>query len=108
MSSLQCNAINTAGISAITPASAFSLLTNVSANINIGTTGAQITTVNSKLTSTGLLTASAGLTIPSGSKTVCNTIESTGIGQAGALFTNITKSATGISIGNSTGGAVSI
>jgi len=102
MSSLQCNAINTAGILAITPASTFNLLTNVSGNINIGTTGTQTTLVNSKLTSTGLLTASAGLTIPSALKLTCNTIESTGVGQAGSLFTNITTGSVGISIGTAT------
>ena len=69
MSSLQCNAINTAGIAAITPASAFNLLTNVTGQINIGSSGVQTTVVNGKLTSTGALTAPAGIT--------CSDIDST-------------------------------
>lgn len=87
-----------------------SIATESTGLISIGrsTGGAQQTTVNGKLTSSALLTASSGLTIPLGQKMICNTIETTATNQSGALFTNITNPANVISIGNSTGGAVQI
>ena len=93
MSSLQCNAINSASISAITPASAFNLLTNVTGAINIGSTGSQTTTVNSKLTSTGLLTASAGIT--SNAKITVSSLETSAPNVAASLWTNISNANAG-------------
>ena len=106
MSSFQTSAIKTSGISAITPASTFDLLTNVSGAINIGTTGTQTTTVNGKLTSTGMLTASAGIT--SNAKITVSSLETNAPSAAANLFNNISNANAGISIGNTNGKCVAV